>query len=123
VSTSNNITEGRERAPPGDPMTEHKAGPRRRPPTHPGAIVKRELEALGLSAYAAAPLIGVTRMALGNIIAEKSAISPDMALRLGKFFDNGAELWMGLQADVDLWNARARLKDDLARIKPAARSS
>jgi addiction module HigA family antidote len=70
-------------------MTEHKAGPRRRPPTHPGAIVKRELEALGLSVYAAAPLIGVTRMALGNIVAEKSAVSPDMALRLGKFFDNG----------------------------------
>jgi hypothetical protein len=62
-------------------------------------------------------------MALGNIIAEKSAISPDMALRLGKFFDNGAELWMGLQADVDLWNARARLKDDLAKIKPGCRSA
>jgi addiction module HigA family antidote len=104
-------------------MTEHKAGPRRRPPTHPGAIIKRQLEALGLSAYAAAPLIGVTRMALGNIIAEKSAVSPDMALRLGKFFDNGPEIWMGLQADVDLWNARARLKDDLAKIKPAPRGA
>jgi len=27
-------------------MTEYKAGPRQRQPTHPGAIVKRELEAL-----------------------------------------------------------------------------
>jgi hypothetical protein len=30
---------------------------------------------------------------------------------------------MGLQADVDLWNARARLKDDLAKIKPAPRGA
>jgi addiction module HigA family antidote len=102
-------------------MTELKAGPRRRKPTHPGAIVKRELEALGITPYAAAPAIGVTRMALGNIIAEKSAVSPEMALRLGKFFDNGPELSLGLQADVDIWNAREKLKGELAKIRPAAR--
>lgn len=122
MSISSNIIEGRASGPLGDQMTtETKAGPRRRPPTHPGAIVKRELEALGLSAYAAAPLLGVTRMALGNIVAERSDVSPDMALRLGKFFGNGAELWLGLQADVDLWEARSRLKDDLAKIKAAPR--
>jgi len=98
-------------------MTELKAGPRRRKPTHLGAIVKRELEALGLTPYAAAPLLGVTRMALGNIVAEKSAVSPAMALRLGKFFGNGAELWLGLQADVDLWNARQEIAAALAEIK------
>jgi addiction module HigA family antidote len=102
-------------------MVELKAGPRRRKPTHPGAIIKRELAALDLTPYAAAPMIGVTKQALGNIIAEKSAVSPDMALRLGKFFGNGPELWMGLQADIDLWNARAKLTDELARIKPAAK--
>lgn len=102
-------------------MAEFKAGPRRRKPTHPGQVLASNLAAIEVTPYAAAPLLGVTRMALGNIIAEKSAVSPDMALRLGKFFDNGPELWMGLQADYDLWMAREKLRDELAKIKPAPR--
>jgi addiction module HigA family antidote len=102
-------------------MTEFKAGPRRRKPTHPGAIIKSQLAELRITPYAAAPLIGVTKQALGNVIAETSAVSPEMALRLGKFFDNGPELWMKLQADIDLWNARLKIAADLAKIKPAPR--
>ena len=42
VSTSNNITEGRESAsPPEKEMAEYKAGPRKRKPTHPGQVLKR----------------------------------------------------------------------------------
>jgi hypothetical protein len=70
-------------------MTEHKAGRgagRRRIRARSSGASST---ALDLTVYAAAPLIGVTRMALGNVIAGKSAVSPDMALRLGKFFDNG----------------------------------
>jgi addiction module HigA family antidote len=104
-------------------MAEFKAGPRRRKPTHPGRILAAELEAVGLTPYAAAPLIGVTRAALGNIILEKSAVSPDMALRLGKLFGNGPELWMKLQADVDLWNAREKLAPAIAEIKTVKRST
>jgi antitoxin HigA-1 len=105
-------------SPAGTVMTEYKAGPRRRKPKHPGAIVAGELAALGLTPYAAAPLIGVTRQALGNIVAEKSAISPAMALRLGKFFGNGAELWLGLQADCDLWQARLATRRIWRRSRP-----
>jgi addiction module HigA family antidote len=103
-------------------MAEFKAGPRRRKPTHPGAILKTNLAELEISPYAAAPLIGVTKQALSNLITEKSAVSPEMALRLGKFFDNGPDVWMKLQADVDLWTARAKIAEDLARIKPAPRA-
>lgn len=98
-------------------MTELKAGARRRKPTHPGAIVKTNLYEMGISAYAAAPLIGITKAALGNVINQKSAVSPEMALRLGKFFGNGPELWMGLQVDYDLWTTREKLKHELARIE------
>ena len=75
------------------------------------------VQALDLTPYAAAPLLGVTRMALGNVISTKSAVSPDMALRLGKFFGNGPELWLGLQADWDLWHARNKLADQLDKIE------
>jgi antitoxin HigA-1 len=102
-------------------MAEYRAGPRKRKPTHPGRIIAGELEALALTPYAAAPLLGISKQALGNIIAERSAVSPEMALRLGKFFGNGPELWMGLQTDIDLWESRAKLGDDLAKIATAAR--
>lgn len=104
-------------------MTELRAGPRRRRPTHPGQVLASSLAELGLSNYAAAPLLGITKAALGNIVNEKSAVSPEMALRLGKFFGNGAEIWMGLQADIDLWDARQKLGPALEKIKPAKKSA
>lgn len=102
-------------------MAEYKAGSRKRCPTHPGAIVKRALAELDLTAYAAGPMIGVSKQALSNIIDEKSAVSPEMAVRLGAFFDNGAEVWMKLQADHDLWNARQKLGTELAKIEKVRR--
>ena len=42
-----------------------------------------------------------------------------MVLRLGKFFGNGPDLWMGLQADFDLREAREKMSAELAKIKPA----
>jgi addiction module HigA family antidote len=102
-------------------MAEYKAGPRRRRPTHPGAVVKGELDALALTPYAAAKAIGVTRQTLHNLMDETAAVSPAMALRLGKFFGNGAELWMKMQADVDLWDTRQKIAEDLSKIRPAKR--
>lgn len=119
MSTLNSIIEGRESAPPPElsTMAEYKAGPIRRRPTHPGRIVKTNLEALGLSVNAAAIAIGVTRAALGNIVLEKSAISPEMALRLGKLMGGGPDLWMKMQADVDLWDARQKIGGEIKKIK------
>jgi plasmid maintenance system antidote protein VapI len=42
-----------------------------------------------------------------------------MALRLGKFFGNGPDLWMKMQADCDLWAARQKLGGALDAIKTA----
>ena len=103
-------------------MAELKAGPRQRKPLHPGGIVARELAELGVSVNAAAQAIGVTRMMLGNLVNEKAALSPEMALRLGRYFGNGPEIWLKLQAEVDLWDARENLGKDLAKIKLAPRS-
>jgi addiction module HigA family antidote len=106
-------------------MAEYKAGPRRRAPTHPGAVLASALKAANLTANSAAPLIGTTKGTLGRIMREENPapISIEMALRLGKFFDNGAELWAGMQTDYDLWEARKRLADELAKIRttPSAR--
>jgi hypothetical protein len=67
VLTSNSTTEREKRRRP-----ECQAGPRQRPPTHPGQIVASALGELHVSLRAAAAAIGVTASALGNIITGKS---------------------------------------------------
>jgi addiction module HigA family antidote len=101
-------------------MAEYKAGPRRRLPSHPGRVAADALDRLGISARAAALRMGVTPMALGNVLSGRSAITPEMALRLGTFLGNGPELWLGMQQDYDLAKAREAMREVLARIEPVA---
>ena len=61
-------------------------------------------------------MLGVTRQALNNVVNGKSGISPEMAMRLGKFCGNGPDLWLNMQAAYDLRYARQKLAADLARI-------
>jgi addiction module HigA family antidote len=89
-----------------------------REPTHPGAILREDvLPAIGEAVAAAAKKLGVTRQHLHRILAEKAPVSPEMALRLGKFCGNGPELWLRLQQNYDLWHAQRSLKAELAKIR------
>ncbi|MFQ5740630.1 MAG: HigA family addiction module antitoxin [Acidobacteriota bacterium] len=58
----------------------------------------------------AARHMGVTRQTLHPIISGKTSITPEMALRLGKFCGNGAGLWLRMQQSYDLWHAKHALK-------------
>ncbi|HLW71572.1 MAG TPA: HigA family addiction module antitoxin [Candidatus Binataceae bacterium] len=49
-------------------------------------------------------------------MAGDTAISPEMAVRLGKLCGNGPELWMNLQGRYDLWHANRKLKKKLSSI-------
>ena len=100
-------------------MPAQKTGPRKRAPIHPGHLVGSSLETLGLSARAAARRLNVTPMEIRNLIAAKSPITPEMALRLGALFGNGPELWLSMQQDYDLWYARIDMKVELANIRLA----
>ena len=76
-------------------------------PPHPGLSVRHDcLEPLELSVTEGAKALGVTRQALNNLVNGKSGISPEMAIRLDKAFGGGAEVWLGLQLDYDLAQAR-----------------
>jgi addiction module HigA family antidote len=88
-----------------------------REPTHPGAILREDvLPALGLSVSAAARMIGVTRQTLHRILSERGPITPEMALRIGKFCGNGPELWLNLQSAHDLWHAERAMAGALKKI-------
>lgn len=77
-----------------------------RPPVHPGEILREDvLPALGMPVSTAAKHLGVTRQALHRVLAGTAAVSPEMALRIGKFCGNGPDVWLRMQAAHDLWHA------------------
>lgn len=79
---------------------------RKRPPTHPGGILKRHyLEPLSLAISQAAEALGVSRKTISKIVNERGDVTPDMALRLARAFGTSPELWINLQRNYDLWHA------------------
>ena len=91
--------------------------PPRMEPSHPGAILRDDvLPALGLSVSQAARQLRVSRQMLHSILAERSAVSPEMAVRLGRFCGNGSGLWLRMQGEHDLWHAERRLHDEVEQI-------
>lgn len=88
------------------------------PPVHPGEILREiYLEPLGLSAGALAKKLGVPRTRIERVVAERTAITPDTALRLSKFFNTTPELWMNMQTSYDLKMEAKAKKAELARIE------
>ncbi len=85
-------------------------------PPHPGRVVRQEcIQACGLSVTEAAKVLGVTRQTLNNLVNEKAAISPDMAIRLEKAFGSTADTWLRMQMSYDL--AKARKKEDQINVQ------
>jgi len=56
-------------------------------------------------------------------LGEKRSVSADMAHRLARLFDTTPEFWLGLQQDVDLWNARQSGDGKYLKIKPLRKSA
>lgn len=85
--------------------------------THPGELLREEIiVANKLSISAVSIMLGVTRAALSNVLNEKAAVSPLMALRIEKVFGGSAELWIRMQATYDLRMAEKKIKN--IKLKP-----
>ena len=98
-------------------MTEHRAAKRTGQPTHPGALLREDvLPALGISVTGAAGKLGVSRQSLHAVLAERSGVTVDMAVRLGKLCGNGAGLWLRMQQAHDLWRAEQEMADVVSGI-------
>src|SRR6266436_211662 len=76
-------------------------------PIHPGEILFEEfMKPMDIGINRLAREIAVPPGRISAIVNGKRAITADTALRLGKYFGVSAELWLGLQADFDLRNAK-----------------
>ena len=90
-----------------------------RRPTHPGEMLREDfMPDYGLTVSGLATAVGVSRQTINELLRERRAISPEMALRLGRLFGNAPEFWLNAQRAVDLWDAAQAIQDDVARIKP-----
>jgi antitoxin HigA-1 len=88
-------------------------------PAHPGELVRANLEELGLSVADAAKGLLITRQQLHNVIAGRSAVSPEMAVRFEKGFGGSAYMWLRMQAAFDLAEVRRREGEiPVARLGP-----
>lgn len=84
------------------------------PAIHPGEILREEyLKPLGLSPLKLARILGVPRTRIERVATEKTAITPDTALRLAKAFKTTPRFWLNLQASYDL----ATADTDVSEIK------
>ena len=84
---------------------------------HPGEILKEEfLAPLEISAGVLAKNLDVPRTRIERLVKEQTAITPDTALRLAKFFGSTPQFWVNLQNTYDLVEASETA--DLEHIKP-----
>ncbi len=90
------------------------------PPVHPGRTLAAELAARGLTAGALALKLRVPANRLSDIVRGQRAISPETALRLGRYFGNSPQFWMNLQTAYDLAMARQEIGATIEREVEAA---
>jgi addiction module HigA family antidote len=89
------------------------------PPIHPGEILREEyLKPLQMSSGALAKHLNVPRTRIERLSAEETAVTPDTALRLGRFFGTTPDFWMAMQTGYDLAIAQAEKADALSAITP-----
>jgi addiction module HigA family antidote len=90
-----------------------------RRPVHPGEMLREDfMPDYGLTVSRLADALGVSRQSVNELVRERRAVSPEMALRLGRLFGNSPEFWLNLQRAVDLYDAAAATQVDVQRIRP-----
>ena len=89
--------------------------PRQTAPTHPGEMLREDfMPDFGLTVTS----LGVSRQSINELLRERRAMSPTMALRLARLFGNSAQFWLQAQQAVDIWESEQRNRGDLSRIRP-----
>lgn len=89
-----------------------------RTPIHPGEILADEIADLGISATELARVIHVPANLISQIIAGKRAITADTALRLGRWFGTGPNIWLNLQQAYELELVCQEIGPEIENISP-----
>jgi antitoxin HigA-1 len=89
-------------------------------PSHPGSLIKADIDELGLSVVEAAEALGISRQQLYSVISGRANVTPEMAVRLEKALGSTADTWLRMQMNYDLAQIRARASSiKVKRLAPA----
>jgi addiction module HigA family antidote len=87
-------------------------------PTHPGEMIREDfLPDYGLTTASLADALGVSRQTINELLKERRAVTPAMALRLSRLFGNSPEFWLKVQNARDLWERERRNRKELRKIR------
>ena len=91
-------------------------------PPHPGEFIRETyIEPFDISIRSMAENLGVAASTLARVVAERSAVSPEMALRLSKALGRSPESWLAMQDNYDLWQVKKSANlSDVHKIRFAA---
>ncbi len=100
-------------------MATSKTTKREIPPTHPGEMLREDfMPDFNLNATSMATALGVSRQTINELLRERRAITPVMALKLSRLFGNSPEFWLNAQHAWDLWDSEQRFRNELSQIQP-----
>lgn len=88
---------------------------------HPGEILREEfLAPLGISAYRLAVELHVSPPTVNDIVREKRGITPEMAVRLARYFRTSEQFWLNLQDAFAVHQVKRKFGKELKAIRPFA---
>ncbi len=90
-------------------------------PPHPGRHIRQAMEDFGLSYDAFARKLNVAAATVHRVVTGKSAISPEMAIRLSATVGQTVQYRMQCQTDYDLYNASKRV--DTSELQPLTKAT
>jgi len=88
--------------------------------THRGEILREDvLPSLETTQTELARRLSVSRLSVSELLLEKRALSPDMAIRIGRLTSTTPESWLRMQGALDLWQLEQNSKR-YRQIEPIA---
>ena len=88
---------------------------------HPGEILREEfLKPMNISAYRLAVELHVSPPTVNDIVREKRGITPEMAVRLARYFGTSEQFWLNLQDTFAVHHVKEKYSKELKAIKPVA---
>ncbi len=106
-------------------MPKNRAKSEKLPPIHPGEILREDfMKPLGISMNKLALDLHVPVTRIAEIVHERRGITPDTALRLGRYFNTSARFWLNAQSAYELEVAQDELRSTIERdVRPRAGSA
>jgi antitoxin HigA-1 len=88
-------------------------------PSHPGSLIKADIDELRVSVVGAAKALDISRQQLHAVIAGRAGVTPEMAVRLEKALGSTADTWLRMQMNYDLAQIRKNGGINVKRMVPA----